>query len=424
MTDRDETRQVLSGVRILDFTRHMAGPFATAFLADYGAEVIKVESAPDGDPSRRTGVHFQGGESSLFLMWNRGKRSILVNLRSKEGVETVRRLARSCDVVLQNYRPGVAEKIGIGYDDLSKDHPELIYVSISAFGRGPLEGLPGTDPVVQAMSGVMSVTGEPDRGPSLVGVPIADFTGGLMAVTAVNFGLLARQATGRGQHIEVSMLYGLMSSLATRLAAHWADGADPTRHGGAHSAVAPYQAFQTADGWAVAGVWGPKGWPGFCEAVGRPDLLDDPRFRTNPERIANRGALNDILIPLFRTRTTEEWASRFAAAKALFGPVHSFSDVLQHPHVRQAGLVQELEHETVGNIKQLGPPIAMSETPGALHRPPPTLGAHTREVLLEFGFDDEEITQLEIAGAIGAPDSHSPTSDRPDHEPDDGESST
>jgi formyl-CoA transferase/CoA:oxalate CoA-transferase len=379
----------------------MAGPYATAFLSDFGADVIKVESTPDGDPSRQTGVHFVGGESALFLMWNRGKRSIQVNLHTEKGLETVRRLARHCDVVIQNFRPGVAEQVGIGYSELSRDHPELIYVSISAFGRGPLEDLPGTDPIVQAMSGIMSVTGEADRGPALVGVPIADFVGAMMAVTAVNFGLIARQSTGVGQHIEVSMLYGLMSSLATRLAAFWSDGIDPVRSSGAHSAVAPYQAYQTADGWAVAGVWGPRGWPAFCEAVGRPDLINDKMFESNRDRVANRDMLNSILIPLFKTLSTDAWGTRFAQSGALFSPVNRFSDIFGHPHIEASGLVREIEHETLGMIKQLGPPLLLSGTPGRMRRPPPVLGAHTIEVLREFGFTPEEILELQQAEAIG-----------------------
>ena len=250
----------LDGIRVLDLTRHMAGPYATQMLSDYGAEVIKVESVPYGDPSRRTGTTFIGEESGLFLIWNHGKRSFAVDMRSPDGLRAVQRLAATADVLIENYRPGVADKIGLGYDRLSRENPGLIYVSLSAFGStGPWAGDPGTDPVVQAMSGVMSVTGESDGEPLLIGVPVADFTGAMVAAHASMLGLFAREKTGRGQRAEVSMLHALMSSLTTRLASHWFGGETPGRHGNQHSVVAPYQAFKTSDGHAVAGVWGAGG---------------------------------------------------------------------------------------------------------------------------------------------------------------------
>lgn len=252
----------LDGIRVLDFTRHMAGPYGTMILGDYGADVIKVESLPHGDGARGVGTAFIDGESALFLIWNRGKRSLALDMRNPEGLEAVHRLAATVDVVVTSYRPGVADEIGIGYDALSAINDQIVYISLTAFGpEGPLAPYPGTDPVVQAVSGVMSVTGEPDRGPNLVGVPMADFTGALVTAQAAMLGLFARRQTGKGQLIDVSMLFALMSSLTTRLASHWVDGEDPERHGSAHSVVVPYEAFQTADGHVVTGVWGSAdGW--------------------------------------------------------------------------------------------------------------------------------------------------------------------
>jgi formyl-CoA transferase/CoA:oxalate CoA-transferase len=389
----------LDGVKVLDFTRHMAGPYATLALSDYGAEVIKIETLA-GDPSRITGVDFVGDESALFLIWNRGKKSVSLDLRRPEANAIVRRLADQVDVVVENYRPGQATRFGIGYEDLSAINERLVYVSISAFGsEGPMAGDPGTDPVVQAASGVMSVTGEPDRGPALVGVPIADFTGAMLCVQAVLLGLMAREKTGRGQHIEVSMLAGLLSSLTTRLASYWTRGEDPQRFGSAHSVVMPYEAFETADGWVVAGVWGGNdGWGPFCEALELPELAEAPRYAGNADRVRLREELRPILADAFRRRTTAEWEPRFRERGVLFSPVFSFSEILSHEQVAAAGLVQSVEHPTVGEIPQLGPAIKLTDTPGRITSPPPTLGQHTREVLAQAGYSAEEIASLAERG--------------------------
>jgi len=393
----------LAGVRILDLTRHMTGPYATVLLSDYGADVIKVESVPFGDPSRRTGTAFRDGESGLFLIWNRGKRSIALDLRTAAGLEIVHRLARTCDVVIENYRPGVADQIGVGYETLSELNPRLIHVSISAFGaKGPRRLDPGTDPVVQAMSGVMSVTGEADGEPLYVGVPIADFTGAMVGAQAVMLGLLSRARTGRGQKIDVSMLNALMSSLTTRLASHWFGGEVPTRHGNEHSVVAPYQAFQTSDGWAVAGVWGggPDPWQRFCRAIDRTDLIEDERFATNVDRVAHRDELNDILDDVFVTRTTDEWQHRFQKARALFGPVLTIPEAVEQEQARATGLVTSVEHPKLGPIPTMRPVIELSDTPGAIERHPPLLGEHSVVVLTELGYSGAEIEQLIADGTV------------------------
>jgi crotonobetainyl-CoA:carnitine CoA-transferase CaiB-like acyl-CoA transferase len=397
----------LDGIRVLDLTRHMAGPYATQMLSDYGAEVIKVESMPYGDPSRRTGTSFVGDESGLFLIWNRGKRSFAVDMRKPEGLGAVQRLAATADVLIENYRPRVADEIGLGYDQLSLENPGLIYVSLSAFGStGPWAGDPGTDPVVQAMSGVMSVTGESDGEPLLIGVPVADFTGAMVATQAM-LGLFAREKTGRGQRAEVSMLHALMSSLTTRLASHWFGGETPGRHGNQHSVVAPYQAFATADGYAVAGVWGAgEAWPRFCEAVGRPDLVDHPDFAANVDRVTNRERLNAILKPIFLQRTTAEWRARFQEAKALFGPILSIPEAVEHEQARATGVVTSIEHDTLGTIPSMSPVIGLSDTPGEIAGPPPLLGQDTAEILRELGYEPDEVQRMVAGGAalVAEPD--------------------
>jgi crotonobetainyl-CoA:carnitine CoA-transferase CaiB-like acyl-CoA transferase len=392
----------LDGITVLDLTRHMAGPFATQMLSDYGAEVIKVESAPHGDPSRRTGTAFVGDESGLFLIWNRGKRSLALDTRSDAGRSVLRRLAERADVLIENYRPGTAAEMGLDFETLQQTNPRLIYVALSAFGgSGPWAEDPGTDPVVQAMSGVMSVTGEPDGGPLLVGVPIADYSGAMNAVQAILLGLLARDRNGEGQFIEISMLSALMSSLTTRLASYWFGGEEPGRHGSEHSVVAPYQAFRTADGWAVAGVWGAgDAWPRFCEAIDRTDLVEHPDFADNPRRVANREALNALLHPIFASRTTAEWRDRFHDARALFGPVHTIPEAVAQEQVAHSGLVTGVEHPTLGEIPALKPPIELSRTPGEIASPPPLLGEHSAEILVEAGYDDGEIRELIAAGVI------------------------
>jgi crotonobetainyl-CoA:carnitine CoA-transferase CaiB-like acyl-CoA transferase len=395
------TAGALDGVRILDFTRHMAGPYATVALSDHGADVIKIESLPHGDHARTGGVYSVGDQSAVFLMWNRGKRSIAIDMRRPEGLALIHRMAATADVVVENYRPGVADEIGIGYETLSALNPRLVYVSVSAFGsRGPLAPFPGTDPVIQAWSGVMSVTGERDGGPLLVGVPIADYTGAMLAVQAVALALFARERTGRGQKVEVSMLSGLLAMLSTRLANYWASGEVPERMGSANSIYVPYQVFRTADGYVMAGSFGGDSWPKFCAALGLPELADEERFRSNRSRFDHRTELIALLEERFATATTAQWEPRFRSAGALFAPVKTIAEILDSEQVRELGLIQSLEHPTAGTIPQLGPPLELSETPAAIRRPPPLLGEHTREVLAEVGLDQAEIDALCASGTV------------------------
>ncbi len=393
----------LAGVRVVDLTRHMAGPYATVFLSDFGAEVLKVEAPPNGDPARHVAVRADDPDSPQFLMWNRGKKSIVLDFRSSEGLDVLKRLVATSDVFVENYRPGVADKLGLSYEQLSAVNRGLIYVSVSAFGRGPLEARPGTDPIVQAMSGVMSVTGEVGGPPLLVGVPIADFAGAMACVQSVLLGLIARHRSGAGQKIEVSMLYTLISALTTRLATYWQTGETPQRTGGAHGLVMPYQVFATKDGYVVAGVWTGEGmWERFCDAVGLPELALEEKYATNDGRIAHRAELEALLNPVFAKRLSREWEERFLARDVLFCPVYTFPELFADPHVEASGLVQTVDHPVLGKIPVVGPAIRLHETPGLAELPPPLLGEHTVEVLGLAGYSPREIEALLTSGvAVG-----------------------
>lgn len=395
------TARILDGVTVVDLTRFMAGPYATIVLADHGADVIKIESLPHGDPTRQAGVDYVGSENALYLMWNRGKRSVAVDLRRDDGIEIVHRLAAQADVLVENYRPGIAEEIGVGYEALAAINPRLVYCSITAYGsEGRMAHYPGTDPTVQATSGVMSLTGEPDGQPVLMGVPVADFTGSMLAVQGIALALFARERTGRGQRIEVSMLAGMLTLLSTRLASYWTTGETPGPHGSSHSTLIPYQVFATADDPIMAGSFGTDSWPKFCAALGRLDLATDPRFRNNLERQKHRNEFLAIVSAEFAQRPAKEWEARFREAGALFAPVNTLPDILNDPQVVEAGLVQSVEHELLGPIPQLAPAIRMSEHPPRISLPPPVLGRHTREVLEQAGYSEAEIEQLHASGTV------------------------
>jgi crotonobetainyl-CoA:carnitine CoA-transferase CaiB-like acyl-CoA transferase len=396
--------RALDGLRVVDLTRHMAGPYATLVLSDHGADVIKVESLPKGDSSRTGGADYFGDQSALFLLWNRGKRSVAVDMRTPEGLEIVRDLIRDADVLIENFRPGVTDRIGVGYEEMSALNERLIYCSVSAFGpQAPLRDVPGTDPVVQATSGIMSLTGERGGNGVLIGAPVADFTGAMYAVQGILLALLARERTGRGQLVEVPMLFGMLSMLSTRLGTYWTTGEDPEPFGSEHAVHVPYRVFSTADGQAMAGTFGGESWDKFCRAIGHEELLEEPRFATGPLRREHREELGAILEPVFAERTTEEWRERFNREGSLFAPVQTVSEILNHPQVQEAGLVQSVNHPTVGEVPQIGPPITLSETPASIERPPPLLGEHTDEVLSAIGYDAERLERLHESGVIVSP---------------------
>jgi crotonobetainyl-CoA:carnitine CoA-transferase CaiB-like acyl-CoA transferase len=382
-------------VTVVDLTRQMSGPYASLVLGDFGADIIKIESAPKGDGCRYIGNTFIGGESTMFLTWNRNKRSVCLDLRKPEGLEVAYRLIDQADVVMENYRAGVAEEIGIGAEQVLARNPRIVYCSVNAFGSvGPWATRPGTDPVVQAMSGVMSVTGERDGGPLLVGIPVADYSSAMLAVQGICLGLLSRARTGRGQRVEISMLHALAFGLTTRVGPYFATGEDPTRWGSQHSQVVPYQAFATKDGHAVSGTWGDADWPKFCDALGWSELAEDPRYDTNVKRVECRDELSEKIQARFIDKTTSEWEERFASRGVLFAPVNTFSELFNHPQAEAMNLVINVEHPTAGIQRQLAPAVRLEDTPARVDRPAPLLGQHTEEVLVEFGWSPDEVQGL------------------------------
>jgi crotonobetainyl-CoA:carnitine CoA-transferase CaiB-like acyl-CoA transferase len=371
------------------------------YLADMGADVIKVESPEGGDASRKTYRAPRGEDSPVFLTVNRNKRSVALDLSRPEGHRVFLRLAAAADVVIEGYRGGVAERLRIDYARLAPSNPRLVYCSLSAFGpEGPWREKPGVDMLIQAMGGLMAVTGEPGGGPVLVGAPVVDTIGALMAGQGILTALLHRAQTGVGQRVDVSLLNGMLLAQAARLPLYWATGEEPRRLGSAHAHLAPFQAFQTSDGWVYVAVWVDRMWEPFCLAVDRPALARDPRFSTRDDRVARRAELTALLEPLFRARTVAEWMARLEARDVLCAPVNGYADLERDPQVRATGMVVEQDHPTAGRIRTLDSAIRFEKTPGSIRTPAPALGEHTDPVLREAGFSPEEIARLRASRVI------------------------
>ena len=371
----------LEGIRVLDFTQMMAGPLCAMLLGDLGADVIKIEP-PEGDAIRRTGETFLGGETESFLSFNRNKRSVVIDLKAEAGREAGRGLAAGADVVLENFRPGSAERLGVGYEVLRALNPRLVYCSISGFGReGADRARPALDPVIQAMSGIMQLTGSDETGPLRTGFPFSDLVTPLLATIGVLAALRVRERTGRGQRVDLSMLDATIFGMMPRDAYFFATGRTPSRLGNEHYQIAPWNTYATADGrYLMVVAHTEKFWHALITALAAPELGADPRFLSNADRVRNRTALNARLAAAFRTASLDEWTPRLTAAGVLFAPVRSFPEVFSDPRVRREMLV-ELDHPTAGRITVLANPLRFSETPATVRRCPPRLGEHTAEVL-------------------------------------------
>ena len=394
----------LSGYRVLELAHLIAGPVCGMYLGDMGAEVIKVESPAGGDASRSVYSARRGGESAVFVTVNRNKRSVALDLTRPEGHALFLGLAARADVVLEAYRGGVAERLGIDHASLAAVNPRLIYCSLSAFGPdGPWRTKPGLDMLIQAMGGMMAITGEPDGGPVLSSVPVVDTMGALMAGQGIVTALLHRERTGEGQRVDVSLLNGLLLAHAARLAVFWVTGEEPARLGSAHPQLAPFQAFQARDGWVYVAVWIDKLWEPFCAAVEHADLAGDPRFATRDDRVAHRTELTALLAPIFAGRSVAEWMERLEAHDVLCAPVNRYRDLEADPQIRASGMIVEETHPRAGTFPTLSTPIRFSRTPGGAHAPAPLLGADTDAVLRESGVSPDEIARLRDSGVVGAP---------------------
>ena len=393
--------QPLSGVRVIDVTQIMAGPFCTMLLGDMGADVIKIEKPDGGDDIRRSGPPFVAGDSAAFLNIGRNKRSVVIDIKTPEGSNIVRRLARTADIFVQNLRPGRIEGFGLGYDDLRAFNPSIVYATITGYGRtGPYKDKPGFDLMAQGMSGIMGVTGHLGQPPVKVSVPITDLNAGLFTAFGVLAAYVNRLKTGTGQHVDSSLLEAGVAYTFWESAIYFATGSPPGPNGSAHQLSAPYQALPTSDGYLTIGGATQSNWERLCRAVGREELLSDPRFTANADRMANRAALERTLSETFMTRTTAQWLGVLDRAGVPCGPINDMSQVYADPQVIARDMVVDIDHPTAGAIRNVGIPVKFSETPGTVRRPPPRLGEHTHEVLVEFGYTADEIAALERGGII------------------------
>jgi len=402
MTDSSPATGPLAGLKVIELCHVMAGPACGLMLADMGADVIKVEKIPGGDDTRRSVPPSIHGESAAYLMMNRNKRGVALDLKTAGGKAVLRRLLADADVVTENYRAGTLEKMGFGYEALKVENPRLIYCSISGFGRtGPYAERGGFDLVAQGMSGLMSITGEgPGRPPVKLGAPVTDITAGLLGCMGILAALNHRHRTGRGQMVDTSLFEAGITHTYWQSAIAFASGLAPQPMGSAHPLNAPYQAFQTADGWITVGAANQPNWLRLAEVLDAPDLAEDARFRTNPDRMAHLAELEVALTTHFRRRTSADWLARLEAAGVPAGPVLDINQMHQDPQAIARDMIVETAHPTAGPVKALGLPIKFSDSPGGGLRPAPLYGQHTREVLLEHGFAAAEIDLLAAAGAI------------------------
>ena len=406
MPDSDRPRTddagALAGLTVLDLTRVLSGPYCTMMLADMGARVIKVERPGKGDDTRAWGPPFQAGESTYFLSVNRNKESVTLNLKHPDGRRLLDALIDRADVLVENFRPGTLDRMGLGYADLAQRRPDLVYCSVSGYGQsGPRRNEPGYDAVLQGEGGLMSITGPQDGPAYRLGVAIVDIVSGMFAAWGVAVALLARERTGRGQLVDVGMLDAAAAVLTYQAGTYFATGRPPGRLGNRHPSITPYESLAAADGELVVAVGNDRLWRAFCGVLGLDELADDPRFRTNQDRVGARAALRSLLVERLRTRPAAEWLTRLKAAGIPCGGVRDLEQVFTDPQIVERAMVVALDHPIAGAIRQLGVPVKLGGTPGAVRTPPPALGQHTDAVLRDdLRYGAAEIARLRAAGAV------------------------
>ena len=394
--------QPLTGIRIIDLSQTLAGPFCSMLLADMGAEVIKIEIPNQGDGLRSWGPPFLGGEGVYFLGFNRNKKSITLNLKHERGREIFIKLINKADILLENFRPGTMEKLGFSYEKIKNTNPRIIYCRISGYGQsGPYRERAGYDLITQGESGLMTITGSPDRPPGAkVGVAIVDLGTGMYAAQGILCALLAREKTGKGQMIDVSLFDSVISWMWQPMGSYLVSGELPKRIGTVHPVATPYQAFKTRDIYITIGCQTQNHWTKLCELLDIEELKDDPRFVTLPKRVENREELSSILSKIFLTKEGEYWLKTLQDAGLPCAPVNTVDRIVSDPQVLHRQMLVEVDHPTAGTIKVPGIPIKLSKTPGKVKSPPPLLGQHTEEVLRELGYSKEAIQTLRDEGAI------------------------
>ncbi|SNT53325.1 CaiB/BaiF CoA transferase family protein [Rhodococcoides kyotonense] len=382
----------LAGVRVLDMTQLMAGPYCTALLADLGADVIKIEKPETGDDARRMGTSEDQDASPPFIAMNRNKRGIVLDIKSELGASALRELVRGADVLVENFRPGTMDRLGLGYEALAEIRPELVYCSISGFGAtGPYRDRGGFDLVAQAMSGLLSMTGSPEAGPAKVGVPICDLNAGMYAAIGVLSAYIHRLKTGVGQFLDTSLLDSGIAYTVWETAALFSSGDVASPLGTAHRLSAPYQLLPTGDGWIAIGAANDRTFGKLCAAIELDELVNDSRFVTNAARMRNRDELIEVLSNRLRERTTADWLEPLHRHGVPSGPMYDVEQVYQDPHVQARDMLVTTEHPRMGTVRHIGSPVKLSKTPMAIQRTAPLLGEHTREVLIEAGIDEATV---------------------------------
>ena len=403
MTQPNQPQGPLAGVKVLDLTQIMAGPMCTMLLADLGADVIKIERPGGGDDTRRMGSRLSPRFAAGFLALNRNKRSIALDLRADRGKAIFRRMAETADIVVENFRPGVMDRLGLGYQALAAINPRMVYASISGFGgTGPYRNRGGFDLVAQGMSGLMSVTGFPDGPPAKVGVPITDIGAGSFTAVGILAAYVHAQRTGQGQQVDGSLMEAGIAYTVWESSEYFATGEIPGPLGSAHRVNAPYQALRTSDGYINIGAASQPTWEQFCRAIGQDALIEDPRYREPNDRKAREAELAELLEGILSQHTTEHWMAQLDAAGVVAGPIYDMEQVYSDEQVLAREMLVELEDEELGTVKHIGTPVKLSATPASIRQRGPALGEHSRAVLQEHGYTEAEVAELIADGVVTA----------------------
>ena len=385
----------LAGIRVVDLTRVLSGPFCTMMLGDMGAEVIKIERPDSGDDTRAFAPPYQGKESAYFLTVNRNKKSVTLDLKHDAAKEALWRLVEGADVLVENFRPSAAARLGFSYDDVAARNSGLIYGSISGFGdTGPEAARPGYDLIVQGESGMMHITGDPHGPPTKMGTSIADMVAGMMLSQGILAALHARSATGKGQHVKVSMLEALASLLTYQAGNYYATGASPQRRGNAHPSIVPYETIQAADGWLNVAVANDSLWGKFCDAIDKPDWKENPRFAAAPDRVRNRDELMPLLTEVLKTKDRAHWIAAMGSHGVPCGAIAKVDEICESETLKARGMIWEMDHPTAGKVRTIGNPIVFTDTALGEPTPPPRLGEHTEAVLTDAGYGLDEIAEM------------------------------